>query len=65
MRGRLRQKSTAILTGEDNAAAHLKRQIMDREVVVAITKGKLDFGGVELVSSRYRFKLRHWFSVVS
>jgi len=31
-------------TGEDNADAHLKRQIMGREVVVAITKGKLDFG---------------------
>jgi secondary thiamine-phosphate synthase enzyme len=33
-------------TGEDNADAHLKRQIMGREVVVAITKGKLDFGPV-------------------
>lgn len=31
-------------TGEDNADAHLKRQIMGREVVVAITRGKLDFG---------------------
>ena len=31
-----------IRTGEDNADAHLKRQIMGREVVVAITKGKLD-----------------------
>jgi thiamine phosphate synthase YjbQ (UPF0047 family) len=31
-------------TSEDNADAHLKRQIMGREVVVAITKGKLDFG---------------------
>jgi secondary thiamine-phosphate synthase enzyme len=31
-------------TGEDNADAHLKRQIMGREVVVAITKGRLDFG---------------------
>ena len=30
-------------TGEDNADAHLKRQIMGREVTVAITKGKLDF----------------------
>ncbi len=30
-------------TGEDNADAHMKRQIMGREVVVAITKGKLDF----------------------
>jgi len=31
-------------TGEDNADAHLKRQIMGREVMVAITNGKLDFG---------------------
>jgi Uncharacterised protein family UPF0047 len=31
-------------TGADNADAHLKRQIMGREVIVAITKGKLDFG---------------------
>ncbi len=31
-------------TGEDNADAHLKRQIMGREVIVAITKGQLDFG---------------------
>ncbi len=31
-------------TGEDNADAHLKRQVMGREVVVAITRGKLDFG---------------------
>jgi secondary thiamine-phosphate synthase enzyme len=37
-------------TGEDNADAHMKRQIMGREVVVAITKGKLDFGPWE---SRY------------
>jgi len=29
-------------TGEDNADAHLKRQVMSREVVVAISKGKLD-----------------------
>ena len=36
-------------TGEDNAGAHLKRQIMGREVVVAITKGKLDFGPWEQV----------------
>ena len=36
-------------TGEDNADAHLKRQIMGREVVVAITKGKLDFGPWEQV----------------
>ena len=31
-------------TGEDNADAHLKRQVMGREVVVAVTNGKLDFG---------------------
>src|SRR3989338_2554070 len=31
-------------TGEDNADAHLKRQVMGREVGVAVTKGKLDFG---------------------
>lgn len=36
-------------TGEDNADAHLKRQIMGREVVVAITKGELDFGPWEQV----------------
>ncbi len=36
-------------TGEDNADAHLKRQIMGREVVVAITAGKLDFGPWEQV----------------
>ncbi len=36
-------------TGEDNADAHLKRQIMGREVVIAITKGKLDFGPWEQV----------------
>lgn len=34
---------------EDNADAHLKRQIMGREVVVAITKGKLDFGPWEQI----------------
>jgi len=32
------------LTGEDNAIAHLKRQVMDREVLVAITEGHLHFG---------------------
>lgn len=32
--------------GEDNADAHLKRQIMGREVVVSVTKGKLDFGSM-------------------
>ena len=36
-------------TGEDNADAHLKRQIMGREVLVAITKGKLDFGPWEQI----------------
>ena len=37
------------LTGEDNGDAHLKRQIMGREVVVAITGGKLDFGPWEQI----------------
>jgi len=36
-------------TGEDNADAHLKRQVMGREVVVAITKGTLDFGPWEQI----------------
>lgn len=36
-------------TGEDNGDAHLKRQIMGREVVVAVTKGRLDFGPWEQV----------------
>ena len=36
-------------TGEDNADAHLKRTIMGREVVVAITDGKLDFGPWEQI----------------
>jgi len=36
-------------TAEDNADAHLKRQVMGREVVVAITKGKLDFGPWEQI----------------
>ena len=36
-------------TGEDNADAHLKRQIMGREVVIAITNGKLDFGPWESI----------------
>ncbi|HXY54040.1 MAG TPA: secondary thiamine-phosphate synthase enzyme YjbQ [Nitrospirota bacterium] len=35
--------------GEDNADAHLKRQIMGREVVVAVTDGKLDFGPWEQI----------------
>ena len=37
------------LTGEDNAHAHLKRTIMGREVVVAITNGKLDLGPWEQI----------------
>jgi secondary thiamine-phosphate synthase enzyme len=37
------------LTGEDNADAHMKRQIMGREVVVAVTNGKLDFGPWEQI----------------
>ena len=36
-------------TGEDNADAHLKRQVMGREVVVAITQGRLDFGPWEQI----------------
>ncbi len=36
-------------SGEDNADAHMKRQIMGREVVVAITKGRLDFGPWEQI----------------
>ncbi len=36
-------------TGEDNGDAHLKRQVMGREVVVAVTKGKLDFGTWERI----------------
>jgi secondary thiamine-phosphate synthase enzyme len=37
------------LTGEDNGDAHIKRQIMGREVVVAITNGALDFGPWEQI----------------
>jgi secondary thiamine-phosphate synthase enzyme len=37
------------MTGEDNADAHLKRQVMGREVVVAVTGGKLDFGPWEQI----------------
>ena len=37
------------LTGEDNADAHLKRQVMGREVIVAITAGRLDFGPWEQI----------------
>ena len=36
-------------TGEDNADAHLKRQVMGREVVIAITAGRLDFGPWEQI----------------
>ena len=36
-------------TGEDNADAHLKRQVMGREVVIAITNGNLDFGPWESI----------------
>ena len=36
-------------TGEDNADAHLKRQVMGREVVVAVTNGRLDFGPWERI----------------
>jgi len=37
------------LTGEDNGDAHLKRSVMGREVVVAVTNGKLDFGTWEQI----------------
>jgi secondary thiamine-phosphate synthase enzyme len=36
-------------TGEDNADAHMKRQIMGREVVIAVTEGRLDFGTWEQI----------------
>ncbi|HEY5157232.1 MAG TPA: secondary thiamine-phosphate synthase enzyme YjbQ, partial [Anaerolineales bacterium] len=36
-------------TGEDNADAHIKRQIMGREIVVAVTEGRLDFGPWEQI----------------
>ncbi len=36
-------------TGEDNADAHMKRQIMGREVVIALTEGRLDFGTWEQI----------------
>jgi secondary thiamine-phosphate synthase enzyme len=36
-------------TGEDNGDAHLKRQVMGREVVVAVTQGKMDFGPWEQI----------------
>lgn len=44
-----RQRYAHNRTGEDNADTHMKRQIMGREVVVAITKGKLDFGPWEQI----------------
>jgi secondary thiamine-phosphate synthase enzyme len=37
------------LSGEDNADAHLKRQVMGREVVIAVTEGQLDFGPWEQI----------------
>ncbi|MDP1946866.1 MAG: secondary thiamine-phosphate synthase enzyme YjbQ [Nitrospirota bacterium] len=37
------------MTGEDNADAHMKRQLMGREVVVAVTAGRLDFGPWEQI----------------
>jgi secondary thiamine-phosphate synthase enzyme len=37
------------LSGEDNADAHMKRQVMGREVVVSVTQGKLDFGPWEQI----------------
>jgi thiamine phosphate synthase YjbQ (UPF0047 family) len=43
LRTRQRAHNRHNRTGEDNADTHLKRQIMGREVIVAITKGKLDF----------------------
>jgi secondary thiamine-phosphate synthase enzyme len=48
---RLDCKSTArfVLTGESNAGAHMKRQVMGREVVVAVTNGRLDFGTWEQI----------------
>ncbi len=44
-----RDKYQHNLTGEDNADAHLKRTILGREIVAAITKGKLDFGPWEQI----------------
>ena len=43
------EKYSHNLTGEDNAHAHLKRTIMGREVVIAVTNGKLDFGPWEQI----------------
>ncbi len=55
-------------TGEDNGDAHHKRQVMGREVVVAITDGRLDFGpweqnllrGVRRASPQARSHQNHW-----
>ena len=44
-----RHFSSGFEEGEDNADAHMKRQVMGREVVVAVTKGKLDFGPWEQI----------------
>jgi len=44
-----KEKYNHNLTGEDNGDAHLKRTIMGREVVVAVTNGKLDFGPWEQI----------------
>ena len=41
--------SIGTIWGEDNADAHMKRQIMGREVVVAVTEGRLDFGTWERI----------------
>jgi secondary thiamine-phosphate synthase enzyme len=46
---RAEEKYRHNLTGEDNADAHLKRTVMGREVVVALTKGALDFGPWEQI----------------
>jgi len=44
-----KEKYRHYMTGEDNGDAHLKRTVMGREVVVAVTKGKMDFGPWEQV----------------
>jgi len=44
-----KEKYNHNLTGEDNADAHLKRTIMGREIVAAVTNGKLDFGPWEQI----------------
>ncbi len=44
-----RMSRSAAITGEDNGDAHLKRQVMGREVVVAVTNGRLDFGPWEQI----------------